>query len=530
MSQFIFGLHDAGGEQLMLDAGRPGWIVFTEELGADPQNHSGRDYRPWSDKGLGIIARLNHGYGSAGTLPDGEQHELFAQRCANWVAASPGCTRWIIGNEPNHPNEWPASNPITPQRYAMYYTFCRDAILDLPGHETDQVIVAAVAPWCAKCGYAGNVEADWIRYFEDMLRYVGLCDGIALHAYTHGAHPSLLVSESKMSNPTFAHRLLHFRAYREFMAAIPLAMRSIPVYITETNQGDHGWVDANTGWVQAAYAEINDWNQQTNSQKIFSLCLYRWNDHDQWEIGNKSGVIEDFRQAMRNEYRTPTATAAITPQPTEWRRAVVQLATKLRHAPGYVGKQAEQNVLLILQPGEEVKLLGETANVDNLTWYAVWCRGGLSGWVAERTPAGVLLLNVAIPQTDWERAIAFVLRWEGGLANDPDDPGGLTNMGISKRSYPDLDIAHLTRDQAVAIYQRDYWQASGADKLDWPLSLMHFDTAVNCGVSRANQLLQDSGGDLVRYAALRLEFYAGLSTFRPFGAAWVRRVADVLKQ
>lgn len=50
------------------------------------------------------------------------------------------------------------------------------------------------------------------------------------------------------------------------------------------------------------------------------------------------------------------------------------------------------------------------------------------------------------------------------------------------------------------------------------------------GVGRANQLLQDSGGDLVRYAAARMEFYCGLKTFGHFGAAWTRRVADVLKQ
>ncbi|MGE3487928.1 MAG: glycosyl hydrolase 108 family protein [Nitrospira sp.] len=524
MSQYIFGLHDAGGERLMLDAGRPGWIVFTEALGVD---RSGRDYRAWADQGLGVIVRLNHGYGSAGTLPQAGRHEAFAERVANWVAASIGCARWIIGNEPNHPNEWPNGEPITPEQYALYYTFCRDAILDLPGHENDQVLMAAVAPWCAKCTYPGNETGDWIKYFQDMIRYTALLDGFALHAYTHGAHPSLIQSESKMSAPGFSHRLLHFRVYREFLAAIPIHLHSVPIYITESNQGDHGWLDANTGWVQAAYAEIDKWNQQPNSQKIQALCLYRWNDHDQWEIGKKPGVIDDLRQALRNDYRVPIAT---TPQPTQWRRAVVQVATRLRSAPGYIGKAAEQNILLILQPGEEVTLLNETADVDNLTWHAVRCRGGLSGWIAERTPSGITLLNVAIPQTDCERAIAFVLKWEGGYVNDPHDPGGETNMGISKRSYPNLDIAGLTRDQAVAIYQRDYWQASGADTLPWPTSLMHFDTAVNAGVARANQMLKDSEGILATYAGLRLEFYVGLANFSRYGAAWTRRVADVLKQ
>ena len=531
MSQYLFGLHDAGGEQLMLDAGRPGWIVITEELGADPNNHGGRDYRQWSDRGIGVIARLNHGYGAAGTLPGMGLQEIFSQRVANWVNASLGCSRWIVGNEPNHPNEWPGGQPITPERYASFYTFCRDAILDIPGHETDQVLVAAVAPWGAKCCYPGNDNGDWIKYFQDMIRYIGMLDGFALHAYTHGAHPSLIASESKMSAPGFQHRALHFSVYREFLEAIPANLRQLPVYITESNQGDHAWHDLNTGLVKAAYAEINAHNQQPNGlSTVQALILYRWNDHDQWQIGNKPGVIEDFRQAMRNEYRVPAPAAVAPPQPTEWRRAVVQVAAKLRSAPGYIGRAADENVLLILRPGEEVKLLGETAQIDNLTWYAVRCRGGLSGWVAERTPNGTILLNVAIPQTDWDRAIAFVLKWEGGYVNDPRDPGGETNMGISKNSYPALDIANLTRDQAVAIYQRDYWQASGADKLPWPLCLMHFDTAVNAGVGRANQLLQDSNGDLVRYAALRLEFYCGLKTFTHFGAAWTRRVADVLKQ
>lgn len=525
MSQYIFGLHDAGGEQLMLDAGRPGWIVFTEALGADPTDRSGRDYLPWAEQGLGVIVRLNHGYGSAGTLPPIGRHEDFAQRVANWVDASPGCWRWIIGNEPNHPNEWPNGEPITPEQYALYYIFCRDAILDLPGHENDQVLMAAVAPWCAKGVYPGNTDGDWIKYFQDMIRYSALVDGFAIHAYTHGAHPSLIRSESKMSNPTFSHRLLHFRVYREFLTGIPAHLRHLPVYITESNQGDHGWIDANTGWVQAAYAEINEWNQQPNTQKIQSLCLYRWNDHDQWEIGNKPGVIEDFRLAMRHEYRTPAAAAA---QPTDGRCAKVLVAAKLRSAPGYIGRSADSNVLLILRPGEEVKLLGDTATVDNLTWHAVRCRGGLSGWVAEHTPNRILLLD--LPQTDWMRAIAFVLKWEGGYVKDPHDPGGETNMGISKRSYPDLDIARLTRAEAVAIYQSDYWQASGADKLTWPLCLMHFDTAVNAGVTRANQLLQESAGNLVRYAALRLEFHVGLTNFSRYGAAWTRRVADVLKQ
>jgi hypothetical protein len=58
---FIFGIHEPGGEQHMLDAGKPGWIVFTEGIGSEPGDHSGKDFSQWSDRGLGILCRLNNG-------------------------------------------------------------------------------------------------------------------------------------------------------------------------------------------------------------------------------------------------------------------------------------------------------------------------------------------------------------------------------------------------------------------------------------------------------------------------------------
>ena len=91
-----------------------------------------------------------------------------------------------------------------------------------------------------------------------------------------------------------------------------------------------------------------------------------------------------------------------------------------------------------------------------------------------------------------DRAIQFVLGWEGGLVNDPADAGGETNFGISKQAYPALDIKALTREQAVEIYQRDYWEAVGADQLPENLAFAVFDCAVNQGVGTATRLLQIS--------------------------------------
>ncbi len=89
-------------------------------------------------------------------------------------------------------------------------------------------------------------------------------------------------------------------------------------------------------------------------------------------------------------------------------------------------------------------------------------------------------------------ALEFVLQHEGGYVHDPRDPGGETNFGISKRSYPHLDIKSLTREQAAEIYHRDYWSEIGADMLAPAIAAQLFDHAVNAGVGRAVRVLQES--------------------------------------
>ena len=301
----IFGLHEPGGEWLITEAGRGAWIVTTHELGHNPENRSGYDYRTLSSQGLGVIARLNHGYGEAGTVPVPEQYAAFAQRVGNFVANSQGCHVWIIGNEPNHGQERPYGMVILPGDYAECYVQCYDAIHELPGHEDDQVVLAAVAPWNNQTTYEGNEGGDWIEYFVDLFWEIAMWDGdvdaIALHAYTHGTAPALVFSEARM-DPPFEARRYEFRAYREFMEAIPLELRHAPVYITETDEGDP-WENGNRGWVQNAYREIQHWNNGVGHQQIRALALYRWPPYDEWSIEGKEGVYEDFRAAMEHDYR-----------------------------------------------------------------------------------------------------------------------------------------------------------------------------------------------------------------------------------
>lgn len=150
---------------------------------------------------------------------------------------------------------------------------------------------------------------------------------------------------------------------------------------------------------------------------------------------------------------------------------------------------------------------------------------------------------------DFKKAVEFVLKHEGGYVNDPQDAGGETNYGISKRAYPNVDIKNLTRDKAIEIYKRDYW-----DRLPGALpAVIHcvlFDCAVNAGPGRAIRLLQaaikvnqdgqwgklsqsaltklNQNEVLLRFSTERIMFYSVLSTFSRFGKGWVNRVVASL--
>jgi lysozyme family protein len=91
---------------------------------------------------------------------------------------------------------------------------------------------------------------------------------------------------------------------------------------------------------------------------------------------------------------------------------------------------------------------------------------------------------------NFNKAVKLVLEVEGGLSNSSWDNGGLTKFGISKKAYPNLDIATLTRDQAIQIYHNDYWRRCRCDELPFPLALVVFDSAVNQGTGAAAKFLQ----------------------------------------
>ncbi len=356
-SDFLFGVHEPGGEELMLAAGKPGWIVFTEAVGHDVEDTSGLDFTTFANDGLGIICRINHGYEPEGTLPHSSMYELFARRVANFVDTSQGCHVWVIGNEPNYAVERPGividwtrhqsnrtgppeiADPmrrglavrfnvlpdhsteirttrgaivspgevITPEMYARCYRLCREAIHRLPGHQNDRVLVCAVCPWNTQTIYPGNPNGDWVLYFRHILEQLGPdnCDGFALHASTHGPDPALISSSQRLP-PPFQGYHEQFRVFSDFMAAVPASMKHLPGFITEMDQ-TQPWADRDEGWIQRAYAEIDAWNRTQeiggSPQRMRCAALYRWPRIDKWFIEGKLGVIGDFATALQADYR-----------------------------------------------------------------------------------------------------------------------------------------------------------------------------------------------------------------------------------
>lgn len=100
------------------------------------------------------------------------------------------------------------------------------------------------------------------------------------------------------------------------------------------------------------------------------------------------------------------------------------------------------------------------------------------------------------PSSRFQEVFKNIIGTEGGYVNNPRDPGGETKYGISKRSYPSLDIQNLTMDQAQGVYWADFWLKLGCDKMDIGLDEFVFDFGVNSGVGLVARKVQAACGSL----------------------------------
>jgi lysozyme family protein len=164
-----------------------------------------------------------------------------------------------------------------------------------------------------------------------------------------------------------------------------------------------------------------------------------------------------------------------------------------------------------------------------------------------------------MPSAAFEAALPFVLRWEGGFVDHPNDPGGRTNKGVTQKVYdawrkrqglPQRDVKMIEHGEVLAIYESGYWIPPRCDLLKRQLDLVQFDTAVNMGVGRAVKFLQqalecpvdgdfgpatksavascDAGDTIVKYCEIREAFYRNLAQTKPnlavFLKGWLNRL------
>lgn len=172
-------------------------------------------------------------------------------------------------------------------------------------------------------------------------------------------------------------------------------------------------------------------------------------------------------------------------------------------------------------------------------------------------------MNLLLPPTSnarFAKALEAVLRHEGGFVDDPADPGGATNMGItiatlqrwrSGRAVTATDVAALTPDEAALIYRAWYWDVCRCGEMPEAIALLVFDAAVNQGVSAAAIMLQQAarakadgivgpltlhavrstGNALLHeYTARRAVRYARTRNVERFGLGWMRRLMDMYRR
>lgn len=155
----------------------------------------------------------------------------------------------------------------------------------------------------------------------------------------------------------------------------------------------------------------------------------------------------------------------------------------------------------------------------------------------------------------FDEAFERLIGHEGGYVNHPDDPGGETKWGITRRTARaegyQGDMKSLARDDARTIYKRAYWERARCDQYDEAVAFQLFDISVNHGIGNGIRMLQRSVGvaddgivgpitlaaihnmnvndTLMLLNSERLSFYTRLSTWDTFGRGWANRVAENLR-
>jgi len=135
----------------------------------------------------------------------------------------------------------------------------------------------------------------------------------------------------------------------------------------------------------------------------------------------------------------------------------------------------------------------------------------------------------------FKKALKFVLLWEGGYSNHPNDSGGPTNKGITQRTYdtyrklnkvPMRTVREITDAEVEDIYYTSYWVPINADAMEPKAAVALFDWAVNSGLAKARGAWASCGNDIKCILEQRRKFYMAISGGKNavFLKGWLNRL------
>jgi len=157
-------------------------------------------------------------------------------------------------------------------------------------------------------------------------------------------------------------------------------------------------------------------------------------------------------------------------------------------------------------------------------------------------------------QDNFDKSLELILQSEGGFVHNPADPGGMTNLGVTAKTWAEFkgrsvtakEMKSLTPDDVAPLYEHKYWDACSCDALPSGIDYLVFDFAVNAGPGRSIKTLQSVLGvpkdgsigpvtlqnvdianknDLIaQFSEAKKEFYESLPTFPTFGKGWINRI------
>jgi lysozyme family protein len=155
---------------------------------------------------------------------------------------------------------------------------------------------------------------------------------------------------------------------------------------------------------------------------------------------------------------------------------------------------------------------------------------------------------------NFKECLDLVLKSEGGYVNNPADPGGMTNLGVTKRVWEEFtghgadekEMRSLTPEKVAPLYEQKYWRPCYGEVLPRGLDFVVFSMGVNAGPGRSVKLFQSAIGCVpdgvigpatrglilgsntatlvAKFSEARREYYKSLKTFPVFGKGWLARV------